>query len=146
MTETYIPETAGWDDDQAVEVVPETPERVPDFVLAGRTSSSGQFLAGLVAAAQLDTVGRVEKLAADLFPDADPALVQAVWDRALAVGLRAGQFAGAPRFHRDRLEGLQARLTEAGFRAMGGMVGRSVTVVTDRHPADEEAPLGHPNV
>jgi len=104
-----------------------------DAVLAGRAVSSGEFLAGLILAAELDTVGRPGKLPADLFPefpDADSALIQAVWKRALAVGLRAGQFRGAPRFHRDTLARLQGELEAAGHAAMAGMVARSLSAMS----------------
>jgi hypothetical protein len=112
-----------------------------DFVLAGRAVSTGAHIAGLIAAAQLDTVGTPRKLPADLFPGVDPAVVQEIWDRALVVGVRAGQLMAAPRFNRDRLARLQGELAAAGHAAMGGMVGRS-RVVAERapewHPADGE--------
>lgn len=110
-----------------------TPVASADAQLAARAVSSGEFLAGLILAAELDTVGRPAKLPADLFPefpDADPALVQAVWDRALAVGLRSGQFRGAPRFHRDVLARLQGELEAAGHAAMAGLVARSLSAVS----------------
>jgi hypothetical protein len=105
-----------------------------DAALAARAVSSGEFLAGLILAAELDTVGRPTKLPADLFPefpDADPALIQAVWKRALAVGVRADQFWGAPRFHRDTLARLQGELEAAGHAAMAGLVARSLSVVSE---------------
>jgi hypothetical protein len=112
-----------------------------DFVLAGRAVSTGAHIAGLIAAAQLDTVGTPRKLPADLFPGVDPAVVQEIWDRALVVGVRAGQLMNAPRFNRDKLARLQGQLTEAGFLAMGGMAGQS-RVAAERapewHPADGE--------
>jgi hypothetical protein len=110
-----------------------------DLVLAGRAASTGQHLAGLIAAAQLDTVGTPRKLPMDLFPGVDAAVVQEIWDRALVVGVRAGQLMAAPRFNRDRLARLQGELAAAGHAAMGGMVGRS-RVAAERapewHPAD----------
>jgi hypothetical protein len=112
-----------------------------DFVLAGRAVSTGAHIAGLIAAAQLDTVGTPRKLPADLFPGVDPAVVQEIWDRALVVGVRAGQLMGAPRFNRDKLARLQGELTEAGHAAMGGMVGRSLSAAQrapEWHPADAE--------
>jgi hypothetical protein len=121
----------------------EEPPAVPpvDFVLAGRAVSTGAHIAGLIAAAQLDTVGTPRKLPADLFPGVDPAVVQEIWDRAMVVGVRAGQLMTAPRFNRDKLARLQGQLQEAGFLAMGGMAGRS-RVVAERapewHPADDE--------
>jgi hypothetical protein len=112
-----------------------------DFVLAGRAVSTGAHIAGLIAAAQLDTVGTPRKLPMDLFPGVDPAVVQEIWDRALVVGVRAGQLMAAPRFNRDRLARLQGELAAAGHAAMGGMVGRS-RVAAERapewHPADGE--------
>jgi hypothetical protein len=126
----------------------EQPPAAPpvDFVLAGRAVSTGAHIAGLIAAAQLDTVGTPRKLPADLFPGVDPAVVQEIWDRALVVGVRAGQLMTAPRFNRDRLARLQGELAEAGHAAMGGMVGRS-RVVAERapewHPADDEIGREH---
>lgn len=112
-----------------------------DAVSAGRAMSSAEFLAGLIAAAELDTVGSPRKLPMDLFPDVDPVVVQRVWERALVVGVRAGRLMGAPRFHRDQLARLRGELVEAGFHAMGGLVGRSLSAVErapERHPADSE--------
>jgi hypothetical protein len=77
----------------------------------------------------------------DLWPDADPVLVQEVWSRALAVGVRAGQFMGTPRFYRDKLAALQRQLAEAGFHAMGGAMGPVLSVAQrapEWHPADGE--------
>lgn len=106
-----------------------------DFVLAGRAVSSGQFLAGLLAAAELETMGRPQKLPADLFPGVDPVVVQEVWDRALSVGFHAGRLYAAPRFHRDELERVRGQLAEAGFQAISGMVGRSLRLI-DARPAE----------
>ncbi|MFD6149403.1 hypothetical protein [Streptomyces sp. NPDC060243] len=113
-----------------------------DLVLAGRATSSGQFLAGLLAAGELDTVGQVRALPQDLFPGVDPVVLGEVWELALAIGFRAGRFSTSPRFHRDTLARLQGELAEAGFRAMGGMVGRSLEVVAGAHPADDETERG----
>lgn len=112
-----------------------------DVVLAGRAVSAGEYLAGLIAAAELDTVGTPRKLPMDLWPDADPVLVQEVWERALVVGVRAGRLMSAPRFHRDKLARLRAVLAEAGFAAMAGLVGAPLSVadrVPEWHPGDAE--------
>lgn len=117
-----------------------------DFVLAGRAVSAGAHIAGLIAAGQLDTAGTPGKLPADMWPDEDPVLVQAIWDRALVVGVRAGQLMGAPRFNRDKLTRLQGQLVEAGHVAMGGMVARSLSAVErapEPHPADGEDARDH---
>jgi hypothetical protein len=103
-----------------------------DAVLTGRAMSSGQFLAGLIATAELETVGRPARLPADLFPefpDADPALVQAVWDRGLAVGLHAGRLSAAPRLFRDQMDRVAGEFEAAGFNAMAGSVRRSRALV-----------------
>ncbi|WP_329376220.1 hypothetical protein [Streptomyces sp. NBC_01483] len=124
----------------------EQPAPPVDFVLAGRAVSTGAHIAGLILAAQLDTVGTPRKLPRDLFPGVDPAVVQEIWDRAMVVGVRAGQLMAAPRFNRDRLARLQGELAEAGFHAMGGMAGRS-RVVAERapewHPGDGEIAREH---
>ncbi|MFD9443449.1 hypothetical protein [Streptomyces sp. NPDC060001] len=102
--------------------LPDGGDTAVDLTLAGRAVSSGPWIAGLILAAELDTVGTPRKLARDLFPGTDPAVVQEIWDRALAVGVRAGQLMAAPRFNRDKLARLQGELVEAGHAAMGGMV------------------------
>lgn len=123
-----------------------------DAVLTGRAMSSGQamssaeYYAGLLLAALVDTAGSPRKLPADMWPDVDPAKVQEIWDRAVVVAWRAAQFAAAPWLHRDRLQGLQDRLTEAGFHAMGGSVGRSLRMVVredQMQPADTEIAREH---
>ena len=145
--------------------LPTTPASVPDAdeaaafavmstdaVLTGRVMSTGQamssgeFWAGLLAAAVVDTAGSPRKLPADMWPDVDPAVVQAIWDRACVVACRAAQFASTPWLHRDRLHALQAQLTEASYAAMGGSVQRSLRLVVSEeqvHPADTEIAREH---
>lgn len=119
-----------------------------DAVLAGRAMSSGQYLAGLLAAAELETVGTPLKLPADMWPDVDPAVVQEIWDRACVVAWRAAQFAGASpsRANAERLRDLQDRYREVAYTAMGGLVGRSRGLVERAalaHPADRQAAREH---
>jgi hypothetical protein len=117
-----------------------------DAVLAGRVMSSGQYVAGLLAAALVDTAGGPRKLPADLWPDVDPVVVQEIWDRACVVAWRASQFAGAAWPHRETLAALKAQLEETGFHAMAGLVGRSREVVVRSrpvHPVDGEGAGGH---
>lgn len=117
-----------------------------DAVLTGRAMSSGEYLAGLIANAELETVGRPDRLARDLWPDVDPVVVQEVWDRALAVGFHAGRVSAAPRMFRDQLDRWAGVFASAGFHAMGGLVGRSRRLVAPEgtsHPADGEAGNGH---
>jgi hypothetical protein len=117
-----------------------------DAVSAGRVMSSGAYLAGLLAAAQVDTAGTPRKLPADLWPEVDPVVVQEIWDRACVVAWRAAQYAGSAWLHRETLAGLQTQLEEAGHVAMAGLVGRSREVVVRSglvHPADGEVGRGH---
>lgn len=114
-----------------------------DQALAQRATDSGQQIAGLITAAMLDTAGSPSKLPQYLFPDADPALVQKVWEAAIVVGYRAGKLATAPRFNRDTLARLHAALTDAGHHAMGRLIAQTRTALPPPpvHPADETA--GH---
>lgn len=115
-----------------------------DAVLAGRAMSSAVYLAGLLAAGELETAGTPRKLPADMWPEVDPAVVQAIWDRAAATAWRAAQFAQAPWPHRETLAALQARFAEAGFHAMGGVAGRARELaVRSRHPVDGEIGRSH---
>ncbi|MBP5918703.1 hypothetical protein F3K34_43755 [Streptomyces sp. LBUM 1486] len=110
-----------------------------DLVLAGRHASTAQYLAGLMAAAELDAVGRVDRLPRDLFPDADPVLVQEVWEKACAVAWRAAGEYFAARHDPAVLAAAQAEFESAGFHAMAGTVARSLRVVeraSSVHPAD----------
>lgn len=108
-----------------------------DAVLAGRAMSSAVFLAGLIANGQLETVGRPDRLPQDLFPHVGPDVVQAIWDRALAVGLHAGRVSASPRLHRDQLARVQGQFEAIGYAAMARSVGRSLRLVAP-HPADGE--------
>jgi hypothetical protein len=111
-----------------------------DAVLVGRAASAGMFLAGLIADGQLATVGSPSKLPADLFPDVDPEVVDAIWKRALAVGLHAGRVSAAPRLHRDQMDRIAGQFAEVGYVAMGRAVARSRALVAPEaaHPADGE--------
>lgn len=117
-----------------------------DAVLAARIRSAAEELAGLIAAAELDTVGTPRLLPADLFPDDDPETVARVWQRALVVGVRAGQLMQAPRFYRDKLARLQGELAAAGYAAMGRSV-RGPLSAAQRYPGlhaiDDEEARGH---
>lgn len=134
--------------------VPDAPTAGPDPAavdaeLAARAVSDGEHIAGLILAAQLDTVGSPRKLPMDLFPHADPevqALVLEAWSRALVVGVRAGKLMAAPRFYRDKLATLQGRLEEAGHAAMGRTMGPAVAAAhraPERHPADGDLEREH---
>lgn len=114
-----------------------------DRALADRCQTSGDYLAGLLAAGHLEAAGTVRKLPTDLFPDWPADMVQAVWDAALPVGFQAGKLSARPMWTRDALDRLQAALDDAGFEAMGRLAARSATVHPPRHPADTDQPARH---
>jgi len=125
--------------------VPSPETSYADGVLSGRAMSSAVFLAGVLANSELETVGRPDRLPQDLFPHVDPAVVEAIWQRALAVGLHAGRVSASPRLYRDQFARVQGLFAEAGFVAMGRLVGRSRRVVAPEsaHPAGGDVPRGH---
>ncbi|WP_399559551.1 hypothetical protein OIA45_48940 (plasmid) [Streptomyces chartreusis] len=117
-----------------------------DEALAARNAAAAEHLAGIIADAQLDTAGSPRKLPMDLFPDFPPEMVQAVWERALVVGVRAGQLMQAPRFYRDKLHRLQGELTQAGYVAMGRAARKPLSAAQrypDLHAIDDEEARGH---
>ncbi|MFI0929652.1 hypothetical protein ACH4TP_37875 [Streptomyces sp. NPDC021012] len=115
---------------------PSTPTTADaDRALADRAASSGEYLAGILAAAMLDTVGQPEKLPALLFPGLDPNAVELVWEKALVVGYRLGRLIERPRWDTASLRRLRTALADAGYEAMDSQVARSLATV---HPADTE--------
>lgn len=131
MTTHPTPAPAATNDDTTVVAA-------ADQALADRCQTSGDYLAGLLAAATLEAAGTIRKLPSDLFPDYDPAMVEAVWQAALPVGYRAGQMSVRPRWTPDALDRLRAALSDAGYNAMGNLAARSAAVHPPRHPADAE--------
>ncbi|MFJ7297583.1 hypothetical protein [Streptomyces collinus] len=141
MTDTTpapAPIPSASDEDAQFEVMRADAVLTGRAMLSGAAMSSGEFWAGLVAAALVDTAGSPTRLAADVWPEVDPVVAQQMWDRACAVARRTVEFAQAPYLYRDRLERLQGELAEAGFHAMAGSVGRSVRLAVGAHPADGE--------
>ncbi|MEV2259122.1 hypothetical protein AB0J13_10740 [Streptomyces anulatus] len=111
-----------------------------DRALADRCQTSGDYLAGLLAAAHLEAAGSVRKLPAAQFPDWPADMVQAVWDAALPVGFQAGRVSVHPTWAPDALDRACDALTGAGFEAMGRLAARSANLHPPRHPADSEQP------
>lgn len=111
-----------------------------DQTLTRRATTSGDWIAGLIAYAMLDTAGTPTKLPHLTFPDDNPDTVARVWQAALAVGFRAGQLAGAPRFHRDALHRHQTALADAGYTAMANLGQQTLTLLPPPppHPADPD--------
>ncbi|MEU6925489.1 hypothetical protein [Streptomyces sp. NPDC046631] len=114
------------------------PAATDDQALANRCQSSGDYLAGLLAAGTLEAAGTPRKLPELLFPDYGPEIVRAVWEAALPVGYQAGKLAGQPKWTPAALDRLRAALYDAGYTAMGNLAARSAAVHPPRHPADHE--------
>ncbi|WP_331764447.1 hypothetical protein [Streptomyces anulatus] len=114
-----------------------------DRALADRCQTSGDYLAGLIAAGHLEVAGAVTKLPAAQFPDWPADMVQAVWDVAVPVGFQAGRVSVRPTWAPDALDRARDALTGAGFEAMGRLAARSANLHPPRHPADGEQPAGH---
>ncbi|GAA2770169.1 hypothetical protein [Streptomyces showdoensis] len=109
--------------------------RQADQALTARAVSSAQFLAGVLAAAELDVVGQPDKLPELLFPDLDAEAVRRVWNTALTVGYRLRKLAEQPRWDDAALRRLRGSLTEAGYTGMGQLAERSLNTL---HPADTD--------
>lgn len=141
MTTTpHAPDAATGDQAAVPDRIAPMPE---DRELADRAATSATVLAGVITAGMLDDVGRPAKLPSLLWPDADPELVQAVWNRAMAVGYRAGKFAGAPRWDAAGLERLRGALRDAGWHAMAANVGGAIACAPSQHhrtPDHDPAP------
>ncbi|MFJ8727732.1 hypothetical protein [Streptomyces sp. NPDC093269] len=137
-TEIHASTPAGADDEAAFQTMR------TDAVLTGRAMSSGEYLAGLIGHGLLETVGRPDKLPADVFAGEDPVLVQRVWDRALAVGFHAGRMS-VTRTHPEELERSRVQFEAIGFAAMEGLVSRSrgLAVRAQVHPGDREIAREH---
>ena len=131
-----------------------------DQQLLERAQSHGEYLAGLIAAGTLDTVGRPDKLPTALFPDVDPWIVDDIWKRALAVGVWVGKAMARPQWDQAALDRLRTALAEAGYEGMARTAARTAAVhprrplppsgtrsndpalPTPRHPADHDTPRG----
>lgn len=114
--------------------VPAAPDHTgTDEVLAGLCQTSGDYLAGLIAAGTLDSVGAPGKLPELLWPDADPTLVRDIWMAGLTAGWRGAKL-DANHWTPDALDRLRTALTDAGYTAMARLVQRSRNI----HPADAE--------
>lgn len=121
-------------DDSANETV------MVDLVLAGRNVGAAPFVAGLLSAAQLATAGSPRKLARDVWPGVDPAVVQEIYERGLEVGVYAARMYDRPRFHRDELERIRSQFEEASHVAMGGLAGRSLRLIDAPAPEGDGTP------
>lgn len=114
---------------------------------ASMATSSGQFIAGLLAYGQLESVGTPRRLVEGLLPEMDPVVRQEVTDRLLAIGYQAGRLSVRPQFHGEELAKARDLLAQAGFAAMAGQVTRSLNTVAPRSgrgaAVDGESARGH---
>lgn len=107
-------------------LAPNTPAPTDvDKALTERCTTSGEVIAGHIAAGMLDAVSRPAKLPELLFPDDDPDTVRRVWDQAVAVGYRAGKHAARPVWTAEGLDRLKAALYEAGYQGMARLAVRT---------------------
>lgn len=126
------------------------PAPAADSILAEHCQSHGDYLAGLIALAMLDTTGTPGKLPELLWSDTDPTLVRSIWETALAVGYRAGKMAGTPQWTSEALVRLRSALADAGYTAMATLAARTATLLPPPpppqpvHPADREQHTGRP--
>ncbi|MGA4867530.1 hypothetical protein ACPB9J_33390 [Streptomyces lavendulocolor] len=116
-----------------------------DQALTERCEDHGQFLAGLIAAGTLDSVGQPDRLPTQLWPDLPDDAVEAIFGVGLAVGYRARGFVEHPRFTREALQRFHAALADAGYTGMARLAARSANTLPPgptpdpgEHPADSE--------
>lgn len=127
------PATEGAQDDAGFEVMR------ADAVFTGRNMGAAAHIAGMLTGAQAVTAPVPKGLLKDVWPDVDPAVVQAIYERGVEVGWRGRQMYEAPRLYGEQLAQAQAQLGDAAFHAMEGMVARSRELgLRGRHPADGE--------
>ncbi|MGW0014620.1 hypothetical protein ACWDVX_33330 [Streptomyces tendae] len=114
-----------------------------DAVLTGRNMGAGAHIAGILSGAQAATAPTPAALLKDVWPDVDPVVVQAIYERGVEVGWRGHALYQAPRFRGAELAEAQESCARAGFMAMQGAIGRSRELAGRQHPADGEAGHGH---
>lgn len=96
-----------------------------DQALTERCVTSGEVIAGHIAAGMLDHASRPAKLPELLFPDDDPDTVDRVWKLAVAVGYRAGKHAARPEWTAEGIARLKAALYDAGYQGMARLAVRT---------------------
>ncbi|MFJ2202457.1 hypothetical protein [Streptomyces violaceusniger] len=108
-------------------------------VLDERIVGSVDVLYAHITAATLETVGRPRLLPTALFPDADPEVVEQVWQMAFMVGFLGGKrTAESRRWEHERLAAARNELAAAGYTAMADRIARVLPAPGTPHPADGE--------
>ncbi|CAM5492762.1 MULTISPECIES: hypothetical protein [Streptomyces] len=104
-----------------------------------RIVGSVDVLYAHITAATLEAIGRPRLLPTALFPDADPEVVEQVWQMAFMVGFLGGKrTAESRRWEHERLTAARDQLADAGFVAMAERIARILPPPVE-HPADAEA-------
>ncbi|MFD8626632.1 hypothetical protein ACFV4E_22575 [Streptomyces hygroscopicus] len=106
-----------------------------------RIVRSADVLYAHLTAGTLEAVGRPRLLPTALWSDADPEVVQAIWDLALTVGWLGGQRAAeSRRWEHERLRSARDELSAAGYVAMAERIARVLPAPPPAgvHPADGE--------
>jgi hypothetical protein len=114
-----------------------------DAALDARAATSATVLHGIITAGMLQHAGQPRHLPTLMWPDTDPALVQAIWDAGLAVGIRVGRFMAASRWDAATLTRLRTDLADAGYAAMAGTLRATMDTAPSQHPADQDAVRTH---
>ncbi|MFK8851286.1 hypothetical protein [Streptomyces sp. Ac-502] len=119
---------------------PQAPDTAAaDHTLHARNLYSAHVIAGVLDAGLLAHAGHPDRLPHALWPDADPDLVQAIWNQALTVGIWAGKALLGPRWRPEELDQHQHALADAGFTAMARGVRTAASCGrTHPHPADTD--------
>lgn len=115
---------------------PNTPAMPGDQALADRAAA----VAGYLTAAMLEEAGRPDRLPALLWPDADPELVQQIWEKAAAVCTLAARRLAGPRWDTAGLEKAEEALREAGWHAMARRIRAATACAPSQHPARGRRP------
>jgi hypothetical protein len=104
-----------------------------DTELAARATASALHVAAMTAA-MLEVAGRPDRLPTLLWPDLDPQVVQAIWDKATAVATLAARRTHTARLDTGWLVGAHTALAEAGWHAMAARIRPALPAAPDQQP------------
>jgi hypothetical protein len=104
-----------------------------DTELAQRAAASALHVAAMTAA-MLEVAGRPDRLPTLLWPDVDPVVVQAIWDKAAAVATLAARRIHTARLDTGWLVRAHAELAEAGWHTMAAGIRPALPAGTGQRP------------